>query len=77
MDPWSRVLPMVHCDSKEGASLTASAIKSVRTALDVPERELKRWRRIFDANAKVVEGEKCVYCPYVLNYGVTWVTIVF
>ncbi|KAJ7786601.1 mitochondrial carrier domain-containing protein [Mycena metata] len=38
-------------------SLT-SAIKSVRTAVGVPETELKRWRRIFDTNAKVVKGEK-------------------
>ncbi|KAF8078970.1 mitochondrial carrier domain-containing protein [Lyophyllum atratum] len=58
MAPWSRIVPTVHCDSEGGVSLTASALKSVRTALDVPERELKRWKRIFDANAKVVEGEK-------------------
>ncbi|KAG5652441.1 hypothetical protein H0H81_004985 [Sphagnurus paluster] len=38
-----------------GAPLTK---ESVRTALDVPERELKRWRRIFDTNAKVIEGDK-------------------
>ncbi|KAG5647705.1 hypothetical protein DXG03_008428 [Asterophora parasitica] len=58
MAPWSRVVPTVHCDADGSVSLTATAIKSVRTALDVPERELKRWRRIFDANAKVVDGEK-------------------
>lgn len=40
--------------------MTVSAIKGVRTALDIPERELKRWRRIFDSNAKVVNGEKWV-----------------
>ncbi|RDB28374.1 Calcium-binding mitochondrial carrier protein Aralar1 [Hypsizygus marmoreus] len=57
MAPWSHILSTVHCDSGEGASLT-SAIKSVRSALHVPERELKRWRRIFDANAKVIDGEK-------------------
>ncbi|KAF9469805.1 mitochondrial carrier domain-containing protein [Collybia nuda] len=58
MAPWTRLVPTTHCDSEESESLTASAFKSVRTALDVPERELKRWRRIFDANAKVVNGEK-------------------
>ncbi|KAG6878122.1 hypothetical protein C0993_011836 [Termitomyces sp. T159_Od127] len=50
-------LPTINGDS-EGSSLTASALKTVRTALDVPERELARWRRIFDANSKVVDGEK-------------------
>ncbi|KAG6837325.1 hypothetical protein H0H93_011420 [Arthromyces matolae] len=45
-----------HGDSEQ--SLTASAFKTVRTALDVPERELARWKRIFDANAKVIDGEK-------------------
>jgi solute carrier family 25 aspartate/glutamate transporter 12/13 len=58
MSPWTRVLPTVHCDSEGGPSLTASAVKGVRTALDIPERELKRWRRIFDTNAQVVNGEK-------------------
>ncbi|KAG5351705.1 hypothetical protein C0989_005218 [Termitomyces sp. Mn162] len=51
-------LPNVDGDSERGSSLTRSALKTVRTALDVPERELARWRRIFDANAKVIDGEK-------------------
>ncbi|KAG6879564.1 hypothetical protein C0992_001391 [Termitomyces sp. T32_za158] len=51
-------LPTVHDDSEQGPSLAASALKTVRTALDVPERELARWRRIFDAHSKVVDGEK-------------------
>ncbi|KAE9409110.1 mitochondrial carrier [Gymnopus androsaceus JB14] len=55
----SAVLPTVHCDSD--SSLAASALKSVRTAVSVPETELKRWRRIFDTNSKVVEGERCAY----------------
>jgi solute carrier family 25 aspartate/glutamate transporter 12/13 len=58
MSPWSRVLPNVHCDSDSGSSLTAAALKSVRTAVTVPESELRRWRRTFDTNAKVVDGEK-------------------
>ncbi|KAJ7161297.1 mitochondrial carrier domain-containing protein [Mycena crocata] len=52
----SRILPTIHSDS-DGSSLT-SALKSVRTAVAVPETELKRWRRTFDVNAKVVNGEK-------------------
>ncbi|KAJ3721807.1 mitochondrial carrier domain-containing protein [Lentinula raphanica] len=52
----STIFPVVRCDSD--SSLASSAIKSVRTAVSVPETELKRWRRIFDANSKVVDGER-------------------
>ncbi|KAF8921928.1 mitochondrial carrier domain-containing protein [Mucidula mucida] len=51
------LIPTVHCDSN-GTSLTASALQSIRTTVAVPESELKRWRRTFDANAKVINGEK-------------------
>ncbi|KAF8899082.1 mitochondrial carrier domain-containing protein [Infundibulicybe gibba] len=58
----SGVLPTAECDSGDdsgkGPSLTASAINTMRTAVAVPESELKRWRRTFDANAKVVNGDK-------------------
>ena len=38
-----------------------AAISSVKSAIGVPESELKRWRRAFDANAQtVVDGQKCV-----------------
>ncbi|KAJ6503253.1 mitochondrial carrier domain-containing protein [Mycena vitilis] len=53
----SRILPTIHGDSDSKSPLT-SALKTVRTVVAVPESELKRWRRIFDANAKVVNGEK-------------------
>ncbi|KAF9015681.1 mitochondrial carrier domain-containing protein [Cyathus striatus] len=54
-----RILPTVHCDTNpEQPSVAASALKTVRTAVAVPESELKRWRRTFDANAKVINGEK-------------------
>ncbi|KAJ7651670.1 mitochondrial carrier domain-containing protein [Mycena polygramma] len=53
----SRILPTIHGDSDSKSPLTA-ALKTVRTVVAVPESELKRWRRIFDANAKVVNGEK-------------------
>ncbi|KAJ7293054.1 mitochondrial carrier domain-containing protein [Mycena rebaudengoi] len=39
------------------AHIGRSAI-TVRTAVAVPESELKRWRRTFDSNAKVIGGEK-------------------
>ncbi|KAH9486248.1 Calcium-binding mitochondrial carrier protein [Psilocybe cubensis] len=59
MSPWTRILPTVHCDSPDGSSsITKSALQSVRTAVAVPESELKRWRRTFEANAKVINGEK-------------------
>ncbi|KAF8167349.1 mitochondrial carrier domain-containing protein [Crassisporium funariophilum] len=58
MSPLSRIFPTVHCDSDGSTSLTASALQTVRTAVAVPESELKRWRRTFEANAKVVNGDK-------------------
>ncbi|KAJ7631241.1 mitochondrial carrier domain-containing protein [Roridomyces roridus] len=48
--------PSIHADSDP--SSLSSAIKTVRDTVAVPETELKRWRRNFDANAKVVNGEK-------------------
>ncbi|OAX44927.1 mitochondrial carrier [Rhizopogon vinicolor AM-OR11-026] len=60
MAPLPRVISTVHCDA-DGASssLTGSALKSVRSVVAAPENELKRWRRVFEANAKVViDGEK-------------------
>ncbi|KAF9270709.1 mitochondrial carrier [Marasmius fiardii PR-910] len=54
----SALLPAAQCDSTSTTSNVASAINTVRSAVSVPEPELKRWRRIFDSNAKVVEGEK-------------------
>jgi solute carrier family 25 (mitochondrial aspartate/glutamate transporter), member 12/13 len=61
MSPFTRLFnPTVHCDSEQkSASITSSALSTVRNAVAVPESELKRWRRIFDTNAKVtVDGEK-------------------
>ncbi|PBK76635.1 mitochondrial carrier [Armillaria solidipes] len=53
-----RIFPMAHCDDAESHSLAASALKSVRTAVAVPESELRRWRRTFDSNSKDVNGDK-------------------
>ncbi|KAF8735612.1 hypothetical protein AX14_001799 [Amanita brunnescens Koide BX004] len=55
---WSRILPTVHCDAEKPPSLGATALSSVRTAVSIPENELKRWRRTFDAHAKTINGEK-------------------
>ncbi|KAF8634876.1 hypothetical protein AX15_000630 [Amanita polypyramis BW_CC] len=55
---WSPILPTVHCDAERPPSLTASAFSTVRTAVSVPENELKRWRRTFDSHAKIVNAEK-------------------
>ncbi|KIK87034.1 hypothetical protein PAXRUDRAFT_152448 [Paxillus rubicundulus Ve08.2h10] len=60
MSPLSSVLSTVYCDAQDGpSSLTGAALKSVRNAVAVPESELKRWRRVFDANANIVtDGQK-------------------
>ena len=60
-------LPVVHADSD--GSATSRVVESVKSAVRVPESEIKRWRRTFDASADaVVNGEKCVllfvlHCP--------------
>lgn len=65
------VFSTIHCDADPNpngerastASRAASAIKTVKSAMSVPENELKRWRRTFDTNAQsAVESEKCVAC---------------
>lgn len=58
MFPWSNLLKTVQCDASEQPSRAAAAMHTVRAAVAVPETEIKRWRRTFDANAKVVNGEK-------------------
>jgi solute carrier family 25 aspartate/glutamate transporter 12/13 len=59
MPPGFPLVPTVHCDTPEPkSSVLSTALKTVRTAVAVPENELKRWRRTFEANAKLVNGEK-------------------
>jgi solute carrier family 25 aspartate/glutamate transporter 12/13 len=55
-------LPVVHADSENSdGSAAARVVQTVKSAVRVPESEMKRWRRTFDGNAKtVVSGEKCV-----------------
>src|SRR5229473_8096686 len=56
-------LPIIHADSGNSDGSAASrVVQTVKSAVRVPESEMKRWRRTFDANAKsVINGEKCVY----------------
>jgi solute carrier family 25 aspartate/glutamate transporter 12/13 len=56
-------LPVLHADSGNPDGNTAArVVQTVKSAVRVPESEIKRWRRAFDANAKPhVDGEKCVY----------------
>nr|VWO94345.1 Calcium dependent mitochondrial carrier protein [Ganoderma boninense] len=65
-----RVFPTVHCDAEGAphASRTAAALKSVKSAVAVPESELKRWRRTFDANAQtVVDGTRFLNSEQFVN----------
>ena len=51
-------------DSGKDKGAASRAVRSVISAVRVQDSELKRWRRTFDSNAKVVEnGEK--YVPYI------------
>lgn len=62
--PFGSLFSAVHCDAQPQPSVTSrtvNAIQTVKSAMAVPENELKRWRRTFDANAQsVVDGEKYV-----------------
>ncbi|KAH9984413.1 hypothetical protein BJV77DRAFT_185234 [Russula vinacea] len=49
--------PVVHADSDGSAA--SRVVQSVKSAVRVPESEIKRWRRTFDTNAKaLVNGER-------------------
>ncbi|KDQ63115.1 hypothetical protein JAAARDRAFT_168598 [Jaapia argillacea MUCL 33604] len=59
------LFPTVHCDSNTAVSTgssikasAASALGAVKRAVTVAEPELKRWKRTFEANAKVVVGDE-------------------
>lgn len=62
--PFSPLFSSIHCDVPPQASVTsrtANALQTVKSAMAVPENELKRWRRTFDTNAQTAVGsEKCV-----------------
>jgi hypothetical protein len=44
-------IPTIHADS-------GARPLGLKKVVAVPDSELKRWRRTFDANAIVIEGEK-------------------
>ncbi|OSD06211.1 mitochondrial carrier [Trametes coccinea BRFM310] len=67
-----RIFPTLYCDSDESAaapkSRAAAAINTVKSAMSVPESELKRWRRTFDSNAQtVVDGQKYLNSEQFVN----------
>ncbi|KAI8981137.1 mitochondrial carrier [Trametes punicea] len=67
-----RIFPTVFCDSDQPApaptSRAAAAINTVKSAMAVPENELKRWRRAFDANAQtIVDGQKYLNTEQFVN----------
>ncbi|KAI0718952.1 mitochondrial carrier [Cerioporus squamosus] len=54
-----RIFGTVHCDADATPTSRAiSTINTVKSAISVPESELKRWRRTFDANAQTVVGDQ-------------------
>lgn len=57
MLPVPNIFQKLYCEAEQ-TSRTASALQTVRSAVSVPETELKRWRRTFDANAKAINNEK-------------------
>jgi hypothetical protein len=61
-------MTVVHRDSDgdpKSPSFTTAALETMKGVVSVPENELRRWKRIFDANAKiVVDGEKLVLFAY-------------
>ncbi|KAI0828971.1 mitochondrial carrier [Trametes gibbosa] len=67
-----RIFPTVYCDSAKSVeaptSRAVSAINTVKSAMLVPENELKRWRRTFDTNAQTeVEGQKYLNSEQFVN----------
>lgn len=36
------------------------ALNAIRQSVANPETELRRWKRTFEANAREVNGQKCV-----------------
>lgn len=73
MFPFTCLFPTIHCDAgKEQSTTTPSVLSTVKSAVAGPESELKRWRKAFDANAKVeINGEKWAYPNYLPPRGHT------
>ncbi|GJE89667.1 mitochondrial carrier [Phanerochaete sordida] len=65
------LMSTIHCDTPPQTSIAskaANAVQTVKSAMSVPESELKRWRRTFDTNAQVVvENEKFLNVEQFVN----------
>ncbi len=63
--PTSSLFTTIHCDAPAQPGVTsraAAAIETVKSAVSVPENELKRWKRLFEGNAKtLIDGQKCAH----------------
>ena len=70
LSPLTSLFSPIHADATAQpatVSRAVSALRTVKSAISVPESELKRWRRIFDAHAKTaVSGERYAQ-PYTSN----------
>ncbi|CDO73098.1 hypothetical protein BN946_scf185007.g152 [Trametes cinnabarina] len=66
-----RIFPTLYCDSGDDSAPTSravAAINTVKSAMSVPESELKRWRRTFESNAQtVVDGQKYLNSEQFVN----------
>ena len=67
--PQLALFAKLQCDSPDKptvVSRASTALQTVKSAMSVPENELKRWRRTFDTNAQTVVGEeKYVWLSYI------------
>ena len=61
MIPLPRIFERVYADAENEGGKASRALETVKSVVRTPESELKRWRRVFEANAKTVtDGERCV-----------------
>lgn len=59
--PQLALFAKLQCDSPDKptvVSRASTALQTVKSAMSVPENELKRWRRTFDTNAQTAVGEE-------------------
>ncbi|CCM00026.1 uncharacterized protein FIBRA_02052 [Fibroporia radiculosa] len=65
------IFPTAYCDADQPAPTPAravSALRHIKSAVGVPETEMKRWRRTFDGNATtVVDGQKFLNSEQFVN----------
>lgn len=59
MIPLPRIFERVYADAENEGGKASRALETVKSVVRTPESELKRWRRVFEANAKtVIDGER-------------------